>query len=114
MRRQNAYVTVVFALCMTMVLTFCLTLIEGARQNAGRLESECVTDIALYSVQAEYHRQLMEQYNLFAIDSSYGMDTYGKENVTERLRYYLEKNLSYNNVFLSNILYRDYHSLIYQ
>lgn len=108
MRRQNAYMTVALALCLTLALTFCLALIEGARQNAGRLETECVTDIALYSVQAEYHRQLMEQYNLFAIDSSYGTDTYGKENVEERLKYYLEKNLNYEDIFLSNFFYRDF------
>lgn len=108
MRRQNAYVTVALALCLTLALTFCLTLIEGVRQNAGRLETECVTDIALYSVQAEYHRQLMEQYNLFAIDSSYGTDTYGKENVEERLKYYLESNLNYKDIFLSDLFYRDF------
>ena len=108
MCRRNAYMTVTLALCLTLALTFCLTLIEGVRQNACRMETECVTDIALYSVQAEYHRQLMEQYNLFAIDSSYGTDTYGEENVVERLRYYLEQNLDYEDIFLSGVFYKDF------
>ena len=111
MRRQNAYVTVALALCLSMALTFCLSLIEGARQNAGRLETECITDIVMDSVLAEYHRQLMEQYNLFAIDSSYGTATYGVENVVGRLEYYLEKNLNYEDIFLANIFYRDFFAL---
>ena len=107
-RQANAYLTVVLALCLALLISFSLALIESVRQNAGRLESECITDIALQSVMAEYHREMMEQYNLFVIDSSYQTPTYGKQNVEERLNYYLERNLDTEDVFLSGFLYRDF------
>ena len=66
----NAYLTIYLALILALVLSLCLTLIEGSRQNAFYMEAECVTDIGLNSVMAEFHRELLTQYNLFAIDSS--------------------------------------------
>lgn len=108
MRKQNAYMTIVLVLCMALLLSFCLVLIESVRQNAGRLETECVTDVAMQSVLAEFHRGMMEQYDLFVIDSSYGTEAYGKGKIEERLGYYLDQNLDYQQVFLSGLLYRDF------
>lgn len=107
----NAYLTVCLALCLTLVISLCLALIEGARENGGRLEAECVADIAMESVMAEYHRELMKQYNLFAIDSSYGTAVCGKENVEEHLKSYLDKNLNVRDLFLAGYLYRDFFGL---
>lgn len=105
---DNAYLTVYLALCLAVILSLALTLIDGVRRNGARLETECVTDIGLYSIMAEYHRELMKQYNLFAIDSSYGTALCGKVNTEEHLRRYLEANISYDDVFLSGFLYRDF------
>lgn len=108
MRRPNGYLTVYMALCLTVVLSLCLTLIDGARRNGAALESACVVDIALQSVLAEYHRQLFDQYNLFAVDSSYGTAKHGSDNTEAHLLKYLEKNLTLEDVFLSAFLYRDF------
>ena len=108
---KNAYLTVCLALCLTLVVSLCLALIEGARQNGGRLEAECVAEIAVESVMAEYHRELMKQYNLFAIDSSYGTAICGKENVEAHIEQYLKKNLDYEDLFLEELLYRDFFRL---
>lgn len=105
---ENAYLTVCVALCAAVILALCLTLIDGARRNGARLETECVTEIGLYSIMAEYHRELMKQYNLFAIDASYGTASCSKANTEYHLRNYVEKNLAYDDVFLSKYLYRDF------
>lgn len=107
-REAPAYLTVYLALCMTLILALCLALIEGARHNGGRLEAECVSEIALQSVLAEYHRELLEQYNIFAIDSSYGTEDCGIKNVEAHLQRYLRKNFCYDEVFLSGIFYKDF------
>jgi len=109
--RENAYLTVFLALCMTVILSLFLVLLDGVRRNGCRLEIECVTDIGLQSILAEYHRELMLQYNLFAIDASYGTELCSKENTEAHLRRYLEKNISYEDVFLSGFMYRDFLSL---
>lgn len=103
----DAYLTVWVALCLTLILSLCLTLIDGARRNGARMEVECVTDIALQSILAEYHRELMRQYNLFAIDASYGTALCSKSNIETHLRNYIEKNLNYDDVFLAKYLYGD-------
>lgn len=102
------YLTVYLALTMAVLLPLCLALIEGARSNAIRMETECVTEIGMDSILAEYHRKLLEEYNLFAIDSSYGTDVAGYEKVKEHLQRYLERNLSREDIFLADYLYRDF------
>lgn len=106
--RVRAYLTVYLTLTMTIILSLCLALIESARQNAVFLEAECVTDIGLNSIFAEYHRELLKQYNLFAIDSSYGSVLPQTAATTQHLKEYLEKNLSSDDVFLDWLLYRDF------
>ena len=108
MRKDNGYLTVYMTLCLTVILSLCLTLIEGARKNGGAMEAFCVADIGMQSVLAEYHRELFDQYNLFAIDSSYGTPEHGSYNTEAHLLKYLEKNLALDEVFLSYFLYRDF------
>lgn len=107
----NAYLTVWLALCLTLILSLFLVLIDGARRNGGRLQVKCVTDIGLQSILAEYHRELVKQYNIFAIDASYGSGTCSKENTENHLKAYLERNLSYEDILLSQYLYRDFFAL---
>jgi len=110
-RQCDAYLTVWIALCLAIVLSLCMTLIDGVRRNGGRLEAECITDIGLQSILAEYHRKLMEQYNLFAIDASYGTALCSKTNTEVHLRNYLEKNLQYDDIFFWKLSYGDFLSL---
>lgn len=110
-RRENAYLTVYLALCMTLLLSLCLTLIEGARRNGARLEAEIAAEVSVQSVMAEFHRELFYQYNIFAVDSSYGTAMPGKANTERRLEYYLEKNLNVREVFLGFLFYRDFFAL---
>ena len=110
-RPENGYLTVVLALCMAVILSLFLTLMDGVRRNGARLEAECVTDIGLHSIMAEYHRELMKQYNLFAIDASYGTASCSKANTEAHLKNYLTKNLSYGDILFSDVFYRDFLAL---
>lgn len=107
-KRENAYLTVYLALTMAVLLSLCLALIEGARGNAVYLEVECVTDICLNSLLAEYHRELLKQYDLFAIDDSYGTAQASVANTQRRLTRYLERNLSQEDVLLDGLIYKDF------
>lgn len=109
--KNNAYLTVCITLCMALILSLFLVLLDGARRNGARMEAECITDIGLQSILAEYHRELMKQYNLFAIDCSYGTSLCSRTNTEAHLRKYLKKNLDYQDVFLSGYLYRDFLAL---
>ena len=100
----RGYLSVLAALVFPLVLALCLVLIEGCRQNTLKLESECVVDIGLNSVLAEYHREMLEQYNLFFIDTSYGTQQASYEQTEERLRMYIGKNIDHEDVFEGNLL----------
>ena len=73
-QRKNAdgYLTVFLTLILSVMLSLCLLLVLGARENTRRMEIECVTDIGMNNILAEYHRELLQQYDLFFIDTSYG------------------------------------------
>lgn len=94
MRRQGGYLTVYLSLSLTLILSFILTMVEGARLHAVRMEAECISDIGMNSVLAEFHRELLEQYDLLFVDMSYGSSSAVIENSSEHLRDYLQKNCS--------------------
>lgn len=115
MRQKNkcgcsagAYLTVYLTLTLTIFLSLCLALIEGVRQNAIFMEAECVTDIGLNSIFAEYHRELLAQYNLFGIDSSYGSLLPETDVTVRHMAEYMKKNFSTEDVFLDWLFYRDF------
>ncbi|MCD7725225.1 MAG: DUF5702 domain-containing protein [Clostridiales bacterium] len=87
--------TVFLALSLTLILSLVFTVIEGARISAIRMKFECAADIGLNSVLAEYHRELLEQYDLLFVDMSYGGGTADISNTEAHLRNYLQNNLQF-------------------
>ena len=104
-KEVGGYLTVMLSLTLSVFISLCLVLILGVRENTEKLEAECVTDIAMNSVLAEYHRELLNRYDLFFIDTSYGTSFPSYEQTEARLEYYIKRNLSSEGVFLST-LYR--------
>lgn len=90
---KKGYITVFLTLSLTLILSLVFTLIEGARISAVRMKFECVADIGMNSVLAEYHRELLEQYDLLFVDMSYGGSYASIGNTEEHLRNYMQKNL---------------------
>ena len=111
MKKENAYLTVYLALCTTLILSLYLVLIDGARRGGAALEATCAAEMGMQNIMAEYHRELLNRFNLFAIDSSYGTGICGKKNTEAHLMEYLKKNLSTEDVFLGAYLYRDFFGL---
>lgn len=107
-KEVSAYMTVYLALTLAVLISLCLALIEGCRYRAISLETECTMDIAMDSILAEYHRELLKQYNLFAIDCSYGTAEAGTDLTTAHFRAYMDRNLSLDDIFLEKLFYRDF------
>jgi len=108
---MRGYLTVYLSLVMAIILSLCLALIEGTRSRAIRAEAECVIEIAMNSILAEYHQELFSQYNLFAVDSSYGTSCVGTEMMVEHLQNYLDRNFSTEGIFLEDFLYKDFFAM---
>lgn len=102
----DGYLTVFLSLILSVMISLCLALVLGARENTRRLEIECVTDVGMNNILAEYHRELLKQYDLFFIDTSYGTATASYEKTAAHLKEYLELNLGGDEIFLP-MLYRN-------
>lgn len=104
-KQEDGYLTVFFSLILTVMLSLCLALLFGIKQNTARMEGECITDIAMNNVLAEYHRELLNQYNLFFIDCSYGNSYCSYRNTERHLMEYVQKNISADGVFAEEFLH---------
>lgn len=96
---KPGYLTVYMTLTLAVLLSLCLTMIEGARRSAMRMQAEIITDTALRSTLAEYNRELARQYNIFALDSSYGTTVSGMNMSSSHFREYVEKNYEFDKAY---------------
>lgn len=103
---KRGSVTIYLALTLSVMLSLFLTLIEGARINAIRMQTECAMDMSLYSVFAEYNRELLEQYDLFFIDTSYGSGNSTIENTVAHFKGYMADNIE-QDLGIANYITRD-------
>ena len=90
--QAKGYLTVFLSLSITIILSLILALYQGARIGALRMKAECVSDISMNSVLAEYHRELFKQYDLLMVDTSYGTQYPSIINVQEHMQFYANKN----------------------
>ncbi len=91
--RLKGYLTVYLTLLLSLLLAVVMVLVEGVRRNTMRTETELAMDTAGQSALAEYHQELLRQYDLFFIDTSYGGVNPGAAALGEHIRHYANKNL---------------------
>lgn len=102
-KNADGYLTVMLSLMLSVMISLCLVLVLGVRENTRKMEIECITDIAMNSVLAEYHRELLEQYDLFFVDTSYGTSSPSYEQTEAHLEHFIEKNLSSDGMLFSDV-----------
>lgn len=96
---KNGYITLYLTLILGILLSLVFILLEGIRNKTMRTETESVMDIGLYSVFGEYNRQLLEQYDLFFIDTSYGEGRPSIKRSEEHLQYYMNENFHKKEIY---------------
>ena len=92
--KKDGYITVYLSLTIAAMLIFILTLTEGGRVQTIKFQTECVMDVGLSSIFAEYNRELLNQYGLLAIDTSYGEAGGGEERTKSHLLQYMNMNFT--------------------
>lgn len=99
----EGYITVYFALVLGMIIVLTVTVIEGARRQTIRFETECAMDAALNSIFAEYNRAMLNRYGLLFIDDSYG-ETGNEDNTKNHFLHYMNQNFEKG---AANIVFKD-------
>lgn len=93
-RGSKGSITIYLAMVFSIMIALIFTLVEDVRAQAVRMSLECAMDLSLYSIFAEYHRELLEQYDLFFIDTGYG-DTPSIDNTQQHLKGYMKDNFTF-------------------
>ena len=96
-RPENGSITIYMTLTLAVLLSLFTALIESARERALWVMAYTGVDMAVYSVFAEYNRQLFEEYDLLLVDTSYGTGEKGRRALENRLSFYIDENLSSGN-----------------
>ena len=96
----SLYIILMFAV----LLSFIMLIVEGARKNAIRLKTECAMDLSMSSALGEYNRELLEQYDLFFIDTSYGRKQASIDNTAEHIKGYLTENFEVSGHMSKDLL----------
>lgn len=99
---KKAIITVYLSLVLGVMLSLILTLIEGARMSAVRMQIECVSEMGMNSAFAEFNRELLAQYDLFFIDTSYGTSYADYAKTEKHIKDYMSYNYQPNKGFIEN------------
>lgn len=96
--KVKAYLTIYLAFSITVLLSVITALLAGVKKNTVRMEEELALNTAGYSALAEYDRELLEQYDLFLIDTSYGGSYPAIEAIGDHVKNYANKNLEHTEL----------------
>ena len=92
--KKEGYITVYLSLVIAVMLAFIMALTECIRVQTIRFQTECVMDMGITSIFAEYNRELLKQYGLLAIDTSYGFADADDERTKSHLLQYMNMNFT--------------------
>ena len=90
--KVSAAMTVFFALLTPIFLAFLFALVESVRFSGARAHTAALTQAGCFSVFGEYEKKLLEDYEVFAVDGSYGEGEFSLGKVNDHLKSYIGKN----------------------
>ena len=85
---QKGEITAFLSLIFLLILSFLGAIIESASIQVLKNHKRADTSLALESIFAEYQRELLEEYDIFALDGSYGEGKSDENKIIKRLEYY--------------------------
>lgn len=89
-KEKEGSITVFLSLILLLILAVIMTTIEAARNNGARVYTERALQTAMDSVLSEYYLPLFQDYHLFGLDGSYGMDNMDPDTISLKLKDYME------------------------
>lgn len=96
MAEKRAYrgsMTVFFSVLTVLFLALISAMAESVRVQGARAKAASVLDLGIFSVFGEYERNLLEEYEVFGVDASYGGEDFQKEKLSERLDFFMKYNI---------------------
>lgn len=100
-KKAQGSITVFMALILSLVVSLICTGIESVRMAAARTQILAGMDIGLYSLFAQYDKELLKEYDLFALDISNGTEDLDLAFLCDELEKYMKPVLKQNSQKLS-------------
>lgn len=98
---RKGSITVFFALVLSIVIVLICTSIESVKMMCARTQIANSAEAGMYSLFAQYDRYLLEHYNLFYVDASYGTGKLRMSQVYRTVEEYMDPILEQNYLDLS-------------
>lgn len=87
-RKEKGEITAFLSLIFVLLLSFIMAMTESAQIQTAKNMKRLDVDRAVYSVFGEYQKELLEEYEIFALDGSYETGKYAEEQILNRMAYY--------------------------
>lgn len=98
---KKGSITVFFALVLSIVIVLICTSIESVKMMCARTQIANGAEVGMYSLFAQYDPYLLEHYNLFYVDASYGTGSLRMSEAYRTVEEYMEPVLEQNFLDLS-------------
>ena len=85
---KKGEVTAFLSLVFVLIISFISAMLESTVIQTEKNQKRLDVDRAVFSIFGEYQKQLLEEYEILAVDGSYGTTAYKEENLLDRMRYY--------------------------
>ena len=79
-------ITIFFSLTCILFLSFICAVIESARVQGAKAQTANIMGMGNFSLLGEFENGLLEKYEIFSLDGSYGQGKFQIEKVNERLQ----------------------------
>lgn len=98
-------ITVFLSLTSILFLALICMVVESARVQGARAQTANIIGMGNFSVLGEFEKELLERYEIFALDGAYGSGSFQVSKVENRLEEFLSYNTSPKKDFLSGLCF---------
>lgn len=85
---QRGEITAFLSLVFVLLISFVAAMLESTVIQVSKNEKRLLVDHAIFSIFGEYQKELLNGYEILAVDCSYGMDSSQEQNLLDHMYYY--------------------------
>ncbi|CUX37145.1 hypothetical protein BN3456_01798 [Clostridium sp. C105KSO13] len=93
---QRGEITAFLSLIFVLLISFIAAMLEGTIVQVSKNQKRLAVDSAIFSIFGEYQKELLKNYEILAIDSSYGTDSPNEQNLLDHMYYYGTTGMEHN------------------
>ena len=86
-------ITVFLSLACILFLSLICAVVESARIQGARAQAANITGMGSFSLLGEFEKDLLEKYNIFSLNGTFGNGSFQIEKANERLQDYISPKL---------------------